>query len=211
MLLNLNNSVTDWLFPRRCLACSADIATGHLCVSCRSFCHRTKFNVANEHHAVFYFEMTIKEIIKNAKFNKSSNHLYLLYQLLMEELDLEIIDKIKCFAPEIITYIPNHWVHRMIRGVELPLFFAEIISKKINVPVIPMLEKSSFLNRQVLQKSRQERQSQIEGAFRLKEKRRFSRILLVDDIVTTGATFNESKKILGRSREIYCLAIAKTP
>lgn len=209
MLFDPKNSIVDWLFPRRCLACSIDIDADYLCLSCRSFCHRIKSNSTADHQAIFYFELTIKEVIKKAKYNKSSIHLYLIYQLFQEDLEQNIA-KIKEFSPEAITFVPNHWFHRISRNVELPSFFAGILSQKLNVPVIPMLKKVSF-KRQALQKSKIERQAQIKGAFLLKKNPSFSRILLVDDIVTTGATFNEIKRLFGKNRQIYCLALAKTP
>lgn len=211
MLFDINNPITDWFFPRRCLVCAEDISVGEMCDSCYSFCHRCPALFDSEkHNALFYFELTIKEIIKNAKFYKNSAHLHLLYRLICNEINKNYIHKIREFSPDFITYVPNHWLHKMVRGAELPSFFANILSSKLNIPVVEMLRKTSFLKRQALQKSKKERQLQIQGAFGLKKNIMNSRILLVDDIVTTGATLNELKKLFGKN-QVCCVAIAKTP
>ncbi len=91
-------------------------------------------------------------------------------------------------------------------------FFAEIFASKLKIPMVSLLKKNKFLNRQALQKSKKDRKLAIKGTFSLKKNSvSFSRILLIDDIVTTGATFNEIKKVLGPNKEILCVAIAKTP
>lgn len=190
-----------------------DISHGDLCVSCREFCHRSpqRFDI-HDHNSVFLFELTMKEIIKNAKFYKNYQHLLLIKRILNEVLDDKFMAKIVEFSPEIVTFVPNHWLHRLLRGCELPSFFAEIFASKLKIPMVSLLKKNKFLNRQALQKSKKDRKLAIKGTFSLKKNSvSFSRILLIDDIVTTGATFNEIKKVLGPNKEILCVAIAKTP
>ena len=206
-----NKPIIDWLFPKRCLVCFTDISHGDMCVSCREFCHRSPQRIdIHDHNSVFLFELTVKKIIKNAKFYKNYRHLLLMKKILNEALDDKFMAKIIEFSPEIVTFVPNHWLHRLLRGCELPSFFANIFASKLKIPVVPLLKKNKFLNRQALQKSKKERKIAIKGAFSLKKNSSFSRILLIDDIVTTGETFNEIKKVLGSNKEILCVAVAKT-
>jgi competence protein ComFC len=208
-----NNAVSDWLFPRRCLLCDDDIKQEAICVACESFCYLSsmKFN-SHKYPAIFLFEMSIKELIKGAKFNKNIAYLYILENLL-DKIDENFWEEIRQFSPEIITFVPNHWLHRILRSIEIPAFFASYISRKLKIPFLSTLKKNRFLNRQAVQDSKKARKQAIKGVFTLNQGLgSFSRILLVDDIVTTGATFNEANRVLGKKcGYIRSLALAKTP
>lgn len=211
MLVQIQNPIADWLLPNRCLVCAIDLSSDTICAPCRSFCHTYPKKILDKqnHIGVFWFELTIKNIIKRAKFNGNTLHIHVLNKLLEEEIT-EFLPEIKSFAPDVISFVPYHWLHRMLRGAELPAYFAHFLSKKLDIPVVAMFEKTSVFYRQALQKSKKTRQEYIKNAFRLKKDIQLKRVLLVDDIVTTGATFNEIKKLLIHS-EVRCLAIAKTP
>lgn len=217
MLIDLTNPVINWIFPRRCLACEIDLADGDICLPCLTLCNRCpnplfleEKNVA----AMFYFELVIKDLIKGAKFYKKSTHAHLLLRMIREVLfATKLIDKIRAFSPSVITSVPSHWGNRIMRGLDLPLLFAALLAKELKVCVVPMLKKRAFNDRQALRAKRSERRMAISGSFILRKNiARYQRILLVDDIVTTGATFDESKKVLQQVYDdIRCIAIAKTP
>lgn len=60
--------------------------------------------------------------------------------------------------------------------------------------------------------SRSERAHNVRDAFSVREKKRINgkSVLIVDDIMTTGATLNECSKAVrdGGAREVYCIAAA---
>lgn len=217
MLIDCTNPVTDWIFPRRCLVCHLDIAQQNICVTCLSLCHIypiiSLLNTKN-YAAIYYFELVIKQLIKNAKFYKNILHAHLLITLIKKQLlSSDLINQIQLFAPSVITYVPTHWLNRLNRTIDLPQFFAQLLSDQLYIPVRPLLSRTQFHSRQVLRTTRNERIVGIKGSFKLNNKLvSYERILLVDDIVTTGATFDESKKMLREiCNNILCLAIAKTP
>ena len=191
--------------------------TGEICDPCLSLIsHHEKMPLAIDHHpmALFYYEHTISELLKNAKYYNQTTSIHVLMKLIENSLRENSIDKmLSSFDAEGITYIPTHWVNRLMRGVDLPYLFAMLLSKKITLPILDTLERASPNHRQALIKKKILRRDAIKDSFRLKRNvSRYKRILLVDDIVTTGSTFIEAKRILKPvAQDIRCIAIAKTP
>lgn len=216
-MIKLTNLSANWLFPRRCFVCERDLTRGSLCVSCRSLCHDypcTSLRGVKNHAAVFYNEFVIKNLIVEAKYNKKIIKSHLLMKLIEETLTQSpLIREIRSFSPSVITYVPSHWFNIAVRGSHLPTLFAITLSRMIRVPMKPLLMRGQLFSRQVLKKTRSERQQSVRGLFQLTDSRRgIPRILLVDDITTTGATFDEAAKTLRKiAAEVHCVAMAKTP
>jgi predicted amidophosphoribosyltransferase len=216
-MIDLNNSVVDWLFPRRCFVCETDIGDGELCISCLSLCNacpNAGFLGESKIASLFYFEFTIKKLLKTAKYTKDNGAIYLLFKLIKQRLtESDLIGDLQTFSPAAITYVPSHWLNRIFRGVELPSLFAELIARELKLPLLNLLHRRQFLGRQALRTGKKERHQFIKGAFDLRHKNlSFDRLLLVDDIVTTRATANEATKILRTMcNEVCTITIAKTP
>lgn len=217
MLIELHNPIFDWLFPKRCLVCDQDMKMGEVCDPCISLIsHHEKMPLAIDHHpmALFYYEHTIRELVKNAKYYNQTTSIHVLMKLVENSLrENSIDDTLRSFEAEGITYIPTHWANRLMRGIDLPYLFAMLLSKKIALPILDTLQRTSPNHRQALIKKRTLRRDAVKGSFKLKRNiSRYKRILLVDDIVTTGSTFLEAKRVLKPvAQEIRCIAIAKTP
>lgn len=214
--LTFPHTLTNWIFPRRCLLCKKDLSTGNLCECCESLCHKCpNYHLSDKNDAaLFYFEFSIKDLIKETKYNKKIVHAEVLKKLIKDNLSRSVLlEDLKTFSPSVITYVPTHWMNLIVRRSDVPELFAHAISRELEVPFRSLLIRKKFNSRQVLRANKKERISGVMNTFGLRsKKRRYERILLVDDIVTTGATMTESKKILRRiGTEVKCLALAKTP
>jgi competence protein ComFC len=216
-MLSLIKPVMDWIFPLRCLVCHNDLGEGDICLSCISLCNRyplSQLFKSKNDSAIFYFELVIRSLINEAKFNRSPVHMSLLFRLIKKEIiATKLIEKLKAFSPQAITAVPSHWAIRISRGVDLPFLFAATLARELGVPVISTLKKRKLSDRQSLRATRNERRAAIRGSLVLKQRlKSYERLLLVDDIVTTGATFDESIKVLRQiGGDVRCIAIAKTP
>ena len=99
---------------------------------------------------------------------------------------------------DFITFIPMTKEAQKKRGYNQAELLAKRLSEKIGVPVICALEK---INKTEEQKnlSREERAKNLNGSFRLLDKSvKGKTLLLVDDILTTGATADAACKVLLR-------------
>lgn len=216
MLINFTNPFIDWVFPRRCLACGNDVAEEDICSDCFDLCHhnlnQTLFNDKNYAY-LFYYELTIKELIKKVKFHRELLACHLLLKLIKDELaQSPLMYEIFQYSPQAVTFVPTHPFNRLQRAIDLPFLIARTIASDIGVPVVSLLRRTRFNDNQV-RKNRSDRLMEIRGAFALAaQDKSFERLLLVDDVVTTGATLGEAGTILTEiSQEIRCVAVAKTP
>ncbi len=91
--------------------------------------------------------------------------------------------------PDIIIPVPLHQKRRYQRGYNQSKIFALSISDTLDIPHLDALIKTTHTESQT-HKSRQERVSRLQGTIKTKQSVNLKEkhILLVDDVLTTGAT-----------------------
>lgn len=107
-------------------------------------------------------------------------------------------DEIKEYSPDRIVPIPMHWTRRLQRGTSGPETIARCLSKDFEIPFTDRcLVRHRRTSRQT-ELSQHQRLQNLQGAFHSRRWRvpPGSRILLVDDVMTTGTTCHEAAKIL---------------
>lgn len=100
-------------------------------------------------------------------------------------------------APELVTAIPLFPAKKRERGYNQAALLARRVGSELGIPYIPLLARvRSTLPQTSL--SRKERRENVKGAFSCIEGARLQgkRILLVDDIFTTGSTMREASRVL---------------
>ena len=94
------------------------------------------------------------------------------------------------------------------------MLIARELAKEKGIPCEKLLIKMRNAAPQSGRKSREERRSNIRGAYRLKRRADVNgkKILLIDDIVTTGATLTECASVLSRSgaASVKAVTVART-
>jgi ComF family protein len=102
------------------------------------------------------------------------------------------------FQPDLVLPVPMHWWRRLGRGFNSPDVLAQILARALGVPWAADLlgRKRNTLPQMRLAPSA--RFKNLHGALRLKQSAAIAgrRILLVDDILTTGATCSEAAGVL---------------
>ncbi len=109
-----------------------------------------------------------------------------------------LLARLRAWSPDVVLPIPMHWSRRMVRGTNSPTLLAERLAKAL---CVPMSNGALTRNRntQVLREmSRKDRVRNLRDAFSIERGCDFSaaRVLLIDDILTTGATCNAATKAL---------------
>jgi len=101
--------------------------------------------------------------------------------------------------PEVVLPMPLHWRRLDARGFSPPLQLASAVAGHLRVA-----RRSRWLRR-VRHTPRQaglsdrQRRTNVRGAFRASHRVRGRDVLLVDDVLTTGATARAAAKVLGRA------------
>jgi len=98
---------------------------------------------------------------------------------------------------DVIIPVPMHWQRRIARGQDHAALLAATIARDLRVPLGRELLRVRNTPPQI-NLSRTARAANVRGAFAVADKRSIAaaRVLLVDDVTTTGATANEAARTL---------------
>ncbi|MDI6781920.1 MAG: ComF family protein [bacterium] len=114
---------------------------------------------------------------------------------------------------DIIIPVPLHKTKLKSRGYNQSDILAAFIGKKMNIPVSRNNLKRIKATITQASLKRKERIKNIHNAFCIRQPEEFSakRILLIDDVFTTGATSNECSRILKQagSDDVFVLTLAR--
>lgn len=106
--------------------------------------------------------------------------------------------EIAAWQPDVLAPIPPHWTRRLRRGASLPDDLAERLGRAWNVEVSTRLLTRSRRTPSQGDLGRAERYKNVRDSFRLVRRIDLAcaRVLLVDDVLTTGATCSAAAKVL---------------
>ena len=204
-------------FPRICPGCDRPLQGGEdaVCVGCLMELQETDFHLHPTENelflrlagrvplsgasALFYFDKRgrFKRMIQALKYKNRPQVGRYLGQFYAEKLrDAPMIAQ-----ADALVAVPLHRSRQAERGYNQSEMIAEGISKVLSIPVVPnALVRSSKTTSQT-KKTQTERWENVEHAFEMK-KPLGGRIILVDDVITTGATLEAC---------IRCLYAQATP
>ncbi|MCU1336927.1 MAG: phosphoribosyltransferase [Bryobacterales bacterium] len=114
---------------------------------------------------------------------------------------------------DVIVPMPLHWFKQWQRGFNQADLLAREIGKKWHVPVRNVIRRRRATSPQA-GLTNAKRRANVRGAFRVRPGRPLQgmRVLLVDDVVTTGATASACARVLKRAgaAHVSLLALART-
>ncbi len=116
-------------------------------------------------------------------------------------------------AFDVIVPMPLHWFKHWQRGFNQADLLAREIGRKWRVPVREVVRRKKATSPQA-GLTNAKRRANVQGAFRVSRGRRLDglRVLLVDDVLTTGATASACARALKRAgaAHVSLLALART-
>ena len=112
-----------------------------------------------------------------------------------------------------VCYIPLHEKRLKKRGFNQSELLARHFCGGVNLPLIPALTKKAETKIQHTL-SREARKKNLSGCFAADKKAvQGKTLILIDDVITTGATLDEATSALKKAgaANVYCLAVCATP
>ncbi len=202
---------------RLCSDCIENLpfARGHICLNCgvplkdeSDYCNRCQNQKSAfvKNRAPFVYDGEVKRLIYKFKFRKK--------KYIAQTLGALMADKyLECdMDADIIVFVPMADSEVKKRGFNQAELLANEVGERLNMPVLPALVKIKDTSEQKRLKNNG-RAKNLEGAFAcIFEHVKDRRVLLVDDIFTTGATANECAKTLlkAKARSVTVLTAAVT-
>ncbi|MFM7150206.1 MAG: ComF family protein [Gemmataceae bacterium] len=117
------------------------------------------------------------------------------------------------FKPDLIVPIPLHWRKRLGRGYNQSQALARGLGFLLGISPSPScLKRLRHTPEQHLTTSTTARKKNVQGAFFASARVAGRRVLLVDDVMTTGATAHEAARALKKqgATEVFLAIIART-
>ena len=204
-MLKIYNEILDIVYPmeEKCIICRTDGFIG-LCPYCKSKINRA--TIENGNLSYGFYGGILKTLILKFKYESDFTAGYLLSKLLVE-----MIKENEIYA-DVICYVPMTKKSEKKRGFNQCEVIARHIGYHINVPVSDCIKKIKNTKEQKTL-TKEERVKSIKGAFKVSRIKdiKNKNVILIDDVMTTGATINECKDVLKKSgvNSITVLTIAK--
>mgnify|MGYP000341350924 CR=1 FL=1 len=205
-ILKVYNEILDIIYPaeEKCIICKSDGFIG-LCPCCKKSINRAIFE--NNNLSYGFYGGILKKLILEFKYESNYTAGYLLSNFL-----LEIIEENNIKA-DVICYVPMTKKAEKKRGFNQCKVIAKNISNATGIPVRKCIKKIRNTKEQKTL-NKEERIENLSGAFKVNnvDNIKNRNVILIDDVITTGATISECQNILKKSgaKKIIVLTIAKS-
>ena len=99
---------------------------------------------------------------------------------------------------DVLVPVPMHWRRRMAHGTNSAALLVEVLAQRLQKPLNNRLLRRSRNTAPQFSLSPPQRRANVRGCFAVKASKRLenAHVLLVDDIMTSGATCNEAARVL---------------
>lgn len=220
------NNLFDFILPRFCCSCKTKLSVNQdtMCVDCLSKIQRsTSTRLQREFERKFLSNKIISEFYSPFVFEKDKELQHAIHALKYDKkfpvgiflgkvLAAEIKSSKTNWKFDLIIPIPLHQLKKAERGYNQAYYIAKGVGKIFKVKVSDRSVKRIKYTESQTTMNLNEREENISGAFKVKwnTQVRGKNILLLDDVITTGATISECGKILleAGASKVYAASIA---
>lgn len=229
MLKQYFHGLMSLLYPHCCAACGNVLFYNEnvLCVKCYAELPRTGFHndPGNEVARLFWGRLSVRNATSFMYFNKDSRFRQILHELKYRDQQNVGIEMGRLFGLELkdspfvdadlILPVPLHASKYRRRGYNQSELIARGISQVLRIPVETGLVNRIIGTGTQTRKTRYERWENVKDTFRIQDATilRDKHVLLVDDVITTGATIEACAGVIlsvsGVTLSIASLACAK--
>ena len=212
--MRLINRILDLIFPPKCLLCDNILGKNQLdlCPDCRvhqPLCpiSKNKLSFVDSWLALWYYEENAKESLRRYKFRGKRCYASGYGRLLAMKIHQE---KDGCF--DLVSWVPVSRQRKFSRGYDQVELAAKAVGRELGFEPVRCLRKIRNNPPQSGISGHAQRRANVLGAYQVSPDVEIQgkRILLLDDIITTGSTVSECAKVLltAGAAEVHCAALA---
>lgn len=212
--MKLLDAVASLLFPPKCVLCGHILEGDEtdLCHSCRVEVPvlpkpKTKRQFLADWTAVWYYESTVRRSLLRYKFYGRRSYAPVYGRLLAMKLQQDFEEGF-----DLITWVPISPWRKLRRGYDQVELLAKAVGGELGIESRCLLKKIRNNPPQSRITGQAQRRANVLGVYEAVDREAFAgkRVLLLDDIITTGATAGECARVLltAGAKEVYAAAMA---
>ena len=207
----------DILFPPKCVFCRKILRSGseRVCPKCLVELPYTGSHAAQKGDffslcvSPLYYEDDVRESLLRFKFRDARGYATEYGKLLAECIGSELSGRY-----DLISWVPLSRRRYRERGYDQAMLLALAAALELGDVAVSTLEKTKHVEKQSRMGSAEKRRANISGAYTVPDRELIEgkRILLIDDIITSGATLSECARTLrtAGAAEVICATVARS-
>ena len=212
--MRLYHWILHLLFPPRCVLCGHLLEKNEidLCRNCRIDApehpnSKRRIQFLDSFAAVWYYEGSVRRSLLRFKFCGARSFASYYGRRLAMRLQQEYPEGF-----DVLTWVPVSRLRRFRRGYDQVELVACCVGRELGMMPVQVLQKIRHNRPQSRIQDDAARRANVLGAYRLKDPGlvQGKKVLLLDDILTTGATVGECARMLrtAGAREVHCAVVA---
>ncbi|MCD8338467.1 MAG: ComF family protein [Lachnospiraceae bacterium] len=191
-----------WVTEPACMKCGKPVGSPEreFCEDCERMRH-----LFDQGRAAFTYSGSMRKSVYRMKFQNRRDYLDFYAEAMVRASE----GYLSYWQPEVTVPIPMHWKKRAARGYNQAELLAERISCLTGIPCERKLLRCVRYTGDQKKLSRNERLQNLRGSFEVSMPPKRRRILLVDDVYTTGSTMDEAAGVLraAGARQLFFLVL----
>lgn len=207
------SGLLELIFPPKCVLCRCVLESGRrdLCPDCAlqapviKRC-KGKLRFLDSWLALWHYEGTVRGSVLRYKFH-GKRHQAKTYGRLLAQRIRET--NTPC---QVLTWVPISRCRKLRRGYDQVELLAKAVGRELGIRPVRCLKKVRHNAAQSTIVGQAQRQANVLGVYQVVQPRQFSgkQVLLLDDVITTGATVSECARMLLTygAEEVHACAIA---